>query len=200
VTTLSKASLDEFAFRLLNWNSEGWLVLVVHGGQTANDVAMRIVELLRALGTPDPPKLLTVTSADSLIHYVRKAQLDRRAPLVSCGYERFRAQQWKHLDLARSVLATNRPIAMVMGTEAFVTMQAEAPNLASWVGASAWEGVGALSLSDQERETRLTRLRQRYKMSDVEAIALARSDASSVDPDFVEWLILLRQDGVLGAN
>ena len=59
---------------------------------------------------------------------------------------------------------------------------------------------GALSLSDQERATRLTRLRQRYKKRDAEVIALASNDAGSVDPDFVEWLILLRQDGVLGSD
>jgi hypothetical protein len=85
---------------------------------------------------------------------------------------------------------------MVMGAKPFGMMQAEAPHLASWIGA-AWEAAGVLALTDKERGARLTRLRQRYKKTDAEVIALAKADRGSVDPDFVEWLILLGQDGVL---
>jgi hypothetical protein len=193
---LATASLDEFAFRLLNWKSEGWLALVVEDALKASDVAVRIASLLRALGA-DSVDLITVTTSDSLIHSVRKRQTPPDAVTVSSGYEHFRAEHWRQVDLARSALATDHPVGMVMGMKAFGMMQTEAPNLANWIGA-AWEGVGVLPLTDKERATRLTRLRQRYKKTDAEVIALMNADRGSVDPDFVEWLILLGQDGVLG--
>lgn len=131
---LVTATLDEFAFRLLNWTSEGWLVLVVADDLKASDVAVRIASLLQALGT-EAVALIRVTSADSLIHSIRDGQTRPGAPTISCGYERFGAEHWRQLDLARSALATDHPVGMVMGMKAFAMMQAEAPNLASWVGA-----------------------------------------------------------------
>jgi hypothetical protein len=193
---LATASLDEFAFRLLNWQSEGWLVLVVADDLKPSDVAVKIANHLQALGM-EAVALMTVTNADSLIRSVRNSQVASGTPTVSCGYERLLAEHWRQVDLARSALATNHPVGMVMSTKAFSLMQAEAPNLANWIGA-AWEGVGVLPLTDKERAARLTRLRKRYKKSDAEVIALAKADRGSVDPDLVEWLILLGQDGVLG--
>ena len=192
---LAITSLDEFAFRLLNWESEGWLVLVVSAALAPGDGAVRIADLVRALADMSVD-LFQVTSADSLIHDIQRGRRGPRAPIVSWGYERFHAEQWRHLDLARSALASDHAVAMVMAMESFGLMQVEAPNLASWLG-GAWEGVGILPLTEQERSARLTRLRQRYKKSDAEVIALARSAQGSVDPDFIEWLILLGRDGVL---
>jgi hypothetical protein len=143
--------------------------------------------------------LIRVTRADSLIHITRKSQRASGTPSITWGYERFNAKEWSRLDLARSALATDHPVAMIMSTDAFGMMQAEAPNLANWTS-GAWEGAGILPLTEKERATRLTRLRQRYKKSDAEVISLARADHGSIEADFVEWLILLGKDDVLGSG
>jgi hypothetical protein len=112
------------------------------------------------------------------------------------------AAQWRALDHARSRLNPLANVVLVADVDAAKRMTVEAPGLSSWLGGSVYlAGTQEDELSDTVREERLVGLRNRYSMTDPEAIRSAeRGDAPS-DPEFAVWLVLLgRADLVAGRD
>ena len=75
-----------------------------------------------------------------------------------------------------------------------------APNVASWIGGSAWELEGPQGLAPAERESRLQALRAWARLTDEDVVHLAEAGNLPQEPEYAEWLILLGRGDLLAGQ
>jgi hypothetical protein len=82
--------------------------------------------------------------------------------------------------------------------EATKTLLNYAPNFASWLGSRIFRLIlGVELLTTEERQARLSALREWSGKSDSEVIALAELHKLPSDPEYGEWLILLEREDLI---
>ena len=74
-----------------------------------------------------------------------------------------------------------------------------APNLASWIGGSVWSiDLASDALDEEERRSRLATLREWSGLSDSEVVQMAQEGNLPAEPEYVEWLVLLGREDLVG--
>ena len=99
---------------------------------------------------------------------------------------------FRSLDINRSKLERPGFVILWIARSGAERLLRYAPNLASWIGGSAFDIDPDLGLmTDEERRTRLAEMSRHYKLNDEDVIRMAQSGKLPSAPHFTEWLILL---------
>lgn len=172
-----------------------WMALVVGPQNDVPSVAHELAEELASLGDGDVASIAEADGAEALA----SSLASRPGPVVVSGLDGWSAAEWAHFDHLRSRFSREERTALVLGGAAFERLMQEAPNFASWLGASVVSYQPTASvLTEAEREERLAVLRAGSGRSDDAVIALASAGTLPTEPEFAEWLVLLRRGDLLG--
>lgn len=110
---------------------------------------------------------------------------------ICSGLDHLSEDDWRRVDHARSLLAREGCVVLVVAEQSIQRMFRNAPNL-SWIGAAVWSFDDTIpTLSAEEKEARLEALRSWSGLSDAEVIERAEQDVLPGDPEYAEWLVLL---------
>lgn len=108
------------------------------------------------------------------------------------GLEEWNDSAMEALDISRSAFERSGFVILWLPMAGLVRLYQKAPNVKSWIGASAFLiGPDSGLMSEDERRTRLSELHEYYSLTDEEVIRQAEGGSLPADPEFVEWLILL---------
>ena len=173
-----------------------WLVLV-SDERTFSDLAARLQAEIESVGGGAAEIIDGATDPPHLARLVSSVTPD--AILIVCGLERFDEAEWRHLDLLRSRLVRRQAVALVLSESSLGKLNRAAPNLASWIGGSAWSiDLDSDALDETERRARLAALREWSGLSDSEVIQKAENANLPGDPEYLEWLVLLGREDLIG--
>jgi hypothetical protein len=127
----------------------------------------------------------------------RELKSRRGATIVVTGLEN---AGWPTLDLARSQFEGAAEVVVVAASDKGLRFLSDAPHLASWFGPNIWLADLAADDSDEQRResARLAVLRERFCMTDAQVIEGAEKRTLPLEPEIVEWLVLLRRGDLLG--
>lgn len=186
----------QVALRLMARRGHGdWSALVVAPGGDVAAVAEELADEMEAIGDCTVARVFDATTVEALAERLAATH----EPAVASGLEGWPAAEWGHFDCLRSRFARDERTALVVGQAAFERVAQQAPNFGSWLGASVVAYLPDASLlSDEERGRRLTALREWSGLSDDEVLACAVAGTLPPDPEFAEWLVLLRRGELLG--
>lgn len=186
----------EAALRLTARRGRGdWMALVVEPGVDATSAAEELAEEMEAIGDIAVERILGAHDAEDLASRLAAA----RGPVVSAGLDGWPASEWAHLDRLRSRCARQERTALVLGRASLDHLLQEAPNFSSWLGASVvMYQPNAVELDEEGRQRRLDTLRAWSGLTDEEIIARASNGSLPAEPEFAEWLVLLRRGDLLG--
>lgn len=193
---IKSISIDELLQRI-NAQPEGniWLALIV-----ASSAFNQAIDELRGMFSIFIEYDVEVISADSkalsLIKQVEDASEDY---LLLRDFEFWAQEDWREFDYLRSRLDKNKHGGILMlSLESSRAMSTYAPNFVSWLGSRIFcLTLGQELLTIEEREVRLSALREWSGRSDSEVIALAEAHQLPPDPEYGEWLVLLERGDLL---
>lgn len=192
---LKPSTAGELALRFMARRGRGdWAVLVADPTR-ARSVAEELAAEMESLGQVDVDIIVGARDAPDLAGRVGATA----RPLVLTGLDDWPPSEWTHLDEIRSRIARDERTALVLSYATFERIMQSAPNLSSWLGASAWTyKPDVIELTESEREARLTELRSWAGRTDADVIGLAERGQLPVEPEYAEWLVLLRRGDLLG--
>jgi hypothetical protein len=190
-----QAGTAEVALRFMARRGVGdWTTLVVEPGSQVAIAAEELAHEMESLGDVTVERVPGARDSLDLIERVASA----RGPLVVAGLDTWEPSEWAHLDQLRSRLARDERTALVVSRPSFEAIMGHAPNFSSWLGASVWSyKPHASELTDDERERRLEALRAWSKLTDADVLARAESGELPPEPEYAEWLVLLRRGDLL---
>ena len=186
----------EAALRLTARRGHGdWMALVVEPGVDAMTAAEELAAEMEAIGDFTVERIRGARDAEDFAARLTAA----RGPVVSSGLDGWSASEWASLDRLRSRCAREERTALVLGRAAFELLLQEAPNFSSWLGASVvMYQPNAAELDEEGRQRRLDTLRTWSGLTDEEVLARASGGSLPAEPEFAEWLVLLRRGDLLG--
>lgn len=188
-------SLPEFSLRVATRPARGdWFVLATPSHQLS-EIQDTLAGDVAALTQSAP----TVTSAvENSRDLVRAIRASTDGVLLIGGLETFSEVEWRSVDMMRSRLEGNRTVVLLMSPKQLKILAESAPNLASWLTGGIWQlDEDIEQLSDAERADRLATLRKSTGMSDEEVVNRAQNGTLSSEPQFTEWLLLLRRSDLI---
>jgi hypothetical protein len=186
----------EAALRFMARRGRGdWLALVVEPGVDVPAAAEELAQEMESVGDAAVERVFGADDAQSLASDLT----GKRGPVVISGLGSWTASEWAHFDHLRSRFTRDERTALVLGRAAFERLMQEAPNFSSWLGASAVTyQPDSSTLSEEERRRRLEALRAWSGLSDEAVLARAAAGTLPGEPEFAEWLVLLRRGDLLG--
>jgi len=162
----------------------GWLVACTDADRE-RVIANEIAESLDSMDTES--SILHVTRYFEILTRVRRPGIK-----IVYGLKALSEEDWGRIDLHRSRFCHDGIVVLVVDLETAEKMVINAPFLTSWIGPSMWEIDETIpTFSEEEIEERLAALRDWFKKSDAEVIALAEARQLPGDPNYAEWLVLL---------
>jgi hypothetical protein len=165
-----------------------WTVLVVETSDI-DEVVEELSETIRIFAECEIKIVSAQNGASELIGQIVKSSEDY---LLLWTFEAWNCEDWCRLDACRSSLSKLRGGMLVLSSTSAETMLNCAPNFCSWVGSRVYAlAKDSEFLNDQEREIRLSTLREWSGRSDAEVIASAESHQLPSIPEYGEWLVLL---------
>ncbi len=180
-------------FSALRGNGD-WIVLVVEPGADVHSIADEFAEETEMLAGFSVRRISEMHDASILSTLVGA----EKGALVISGLDAWESSEWAHLDHLRSRLARHERTALVMEEKTFQRIMQEAPNFSSWLGANVVQCKKVLPiLTAEERERRLVALREWSGLSDSDVITRAEAQVLPSDPEYAEWLVLLRRGDLL---
>ena len=104
------------------------------------------------------------------------------------------------MDLARSRFEGDTEVIVVATEDKGLSFVSDAPHFASWFGPNIWFVDLTADASDEERRknARLADLRERFSMTDAQVIEAVSKHAVDLEPEIVEWLVLLERGDLIG--
>jgi hypothetical protein len=101
-------------------------------------------------------------------------------------------KKWSSLDIMRSALERAGPVILWLAPDDVANLTEFAPNIRSFIGASIFvAGPDGGIMTEAERLERLKKFAQHYELTNEEVVRRAESKELSLEPEFVEWLVLL---------
>jgi hypothetical protein len=165
----------------------------------AEHIASVIAELGDELLLFDPP---VVAAA---LHPATGAQLMQElagvaTEAVVVDAARFGRADWSLVDRRRSSLAQAGLLVWMTTPDSFDQLMAAAPNLASWLGALAYQHDDLSAQESDVRTRRLAALRGWAQRSDEDVVRAARAGELPADPEYAEWLVLLGHSDLIASE
>jgi hypothetical protein len=106
-------------------------------------------------------------------------------------------RDWSLVDRCRSSLSRVGVLVLVTTPDSFGLLMQAAPNLASWLGALAYQYEDPSAQEAELRARRLATLRSWAQRSDEDVVRAARQGRLPADPEYAEWLVLLGRGDLL---
>lgn len=173
-----------------------WLVLV-SDERGLSDLTSRLQAEMESLGSGSVEIISRAQDAAHLAHLIGTVRPE--AGIIVCGLDQYDEGEWRHLDLLRSRLVRREAVALLLSESSLGRLSRAAPNLASWIGGAAWSVDPASDVvGDDERRARLTSLRDWSGLSDEEMVRKAQDGTLPTEPEYVEWLVLLGREDLIG--
>jgi len=193
----ARLSIPEFIFRVSARPTNGSVLALVCPHELSERVAKRLGAELEIQGDVSVEHLGTPRDPVELVAAVQHTS--RSDVILISGVDAFSSEDWCHLDLLRSRLLRDEMIVFLVSPSAIEALTRDAPNLASWIGGSVWVvDLASEVLSAEEREARLRSLREWSSRTDSEVLRLATEGSLPPEPEYVEWLILLKRPDLIG--
>jgi hypothetical protein len=104
---------------------------------------------------------------------------------------------WSLVDRRRSSLSRAAVVVLVTTPDSFGQLMQAAPNLASWLGALAFQYEDPSAQESDLRGRRLAALRSWAQRSDEDVVRAAGQGRLPADPEYAEWLVLLGRSDLL---
>ena len=189
--------MTEFALRAVtSGGARQWSILV--GDQRfVADLAVHLRAEMESLDNGSVEIIMGARDAAELARLVRAVHPD--ATIVISGLEEFDEAEWHHLDLLRSRLVRQHAVALVVSEASLGRLSRAAQNLASWIGGAVWSiDPASDALSQEERHSRLAALREWSGSSDSEVVQRAQEGTLPGEPEYIEWLVLLGREDLIG--
>jgi hypothetical protein len=165
-----------------------WTVLVVETSDV-DEVVTELSETISIFAECEIKVISAQNGASDLVEQIVKSSEDY---LLLWTFESWNSEDWYRLDSGRSNLAKHRGGMLVLSSTSAEMMLNCAPNFCSWVGSRVYAlAKDSALLTDPERETRLSALREWSGLSDTDVIESAQSHELPPTPEYGEWLILL---------
>jgi hypothetical protein len=191
MTTAPRAiGVGELALRAANRRG-AWIVLLISDAKSVTTAAEELMAELEVMSEEPPVHVRDPGSPGAM------AQAFAENPagvLLVSGIDRFTGEDWAHVDLLRSQYQREPSVVLLMTMASMVLLMQHAPNLASWIGGTAWSwDRDAERLTQAQREQRLAALREWAGYDDEELVRRAERGELPSDPEYAEWLVLIRR-------
>ncbi|GAB4288481.1 MAG: hypothetical protein Fur0025_22630 [Oscillatoriaceae cyanobacterium] len=194
--SLLPVSLDEFLLRLRSQpESNIWSALVV----TPSNFDEVIEDLQSGIEILAECEVSSVSGDDGVVQLCHDIDASSADYLLLWNFESWHPDAWRQLDSFRSRLnRQKRGGVVILSSESAKLMVANAPNFLSWLSPRVYSlNLGAEFLTAEEREDRLSALREWSGQSDAEVIALAEAKELPTDPEYGEWLLLINREELI---
>lgn len=193
--SLNPVSLVELLQKTSTINSNFWIVLIVD----SNDIQATVDDLQDTIEVFTECETGIISGAKGARELVKQIINAAQEYLLLWQLEMWQAQDWQDFDTLRSDLNQEKKGGLlVLSLDAVRSMLANAPNFVSWVSTNIYDfDKDTELLTEEERERRLTALREWSGKSDDEVISMAESQVLPRDPEYGEWLILLNRGELL---
>ncbi len=170
-------------------DSYAWLAVLKPAPDTDTALANFTADLSAALDAP----VRTIGAADISIEQLRAALHSPAGDAVLItSLDRHDVEYWQGLDVNRSGLVRSGSIVLWISVEGFGQLCAHAPNLRSFLGSSILRlGSQGEVMSEAERQQRINELVSHYRIASEDVVRGAESGVLPMNPQFVEWLVLL---------
>lgn len=179
----------EIARRLEIRGETGWLAVLTVAADPAAPLDELQTELRSVLQMPVRVIQLEPSTFDELREALH--QPDDDAVILSGGTG-LTPEKWRSLDIMRSALERKGPVVLWLAPSDVANIAEYAPNIRSFIGSSIFvAGPDGGTMTEAERQERLTQLSQHYGMTAEETVRRAEAKALPHEPEFVEWLVLL---------
>jgi hypothetical protein len=189
-------SSDEFLQRIgVQPNGNIWSVLIVDKTEI-EEVVEDLRETIEIFAECEIAVISCDRGSSDTVEQIQQASANY---FLLYHFENWKIEDWQKLDFLRSRLDQKRRGGVfVLSLASTKMMLTQAPNLVSWLGTRLYQfDKDAEFLTSQEREIRLSALREWAGKSDFEIIAMAESFQLPPDPEYGEWLILLNRGDLI---
>lgn len=172
--------------------ADAWYRLVLPGGVDATAAAFRLSDELQLVLDLE---VMILDGGDGPLVLSQRVRRARPNPLIIRGVDGYGQSEWHHLDLLRSHLEKGGPKVLLCRAAAISDMENWAPHFTSFIAGATWLlDLDADVLTATECERRLRDLREAYRLTDAEVLAMVDQDTLPPDPDFAEWRLLLGRE------
>ncbi len=140
-----------------------------------------------------------ISASDRVISLINEIKKAPQNYLLLRDFESWQREDWQKFDAFRSELdQKKRGGILILSLEATKIMLNYAPNFVSWLGSRIFSlKLGEELLTTEERQARLSALREWSRKSDSEVITLAEEHKLPLDPEYGEWLVLLNREDLI---
>jgi hypothetical protein len=188
IQSLSSKSTDELLQRIGSQSNENIWTVLVADDLDLSDVIEELSETLSIFAECN----IKVISAQNGVFNLVKEIIHSSEELVLIGnFENWNCEDWHQFDAARSQLFKPHGGILVLSNNSTKLISNCAPNFCSWVGSRFYILKDSEFLTSQEREARLSALRDWSGHSDAEIITFAEAHQLPPTPEYGEWLVLL---------
>lgn len=196
MNVIKSLSIDEFLQRVGSQpNGNIWSVLVT---QDANNQEL-VEELQESLGIFTECEVGVISASDNVNSVVDNIQESVEDYLIIWDLEDWLEGNWREFDQMRSRLLKKRGVVLILSSASVEKMFSDAPNLVSWIGSRVYGFIkNSELLSEEERQIRLSALREWSGLSDSRLIELAEAHNLPLEPEYGEWLVLLGREDLIG--
>jgi len=105
-----------------------------------------------------------------------------------------------HLDDCRSMLQREHPAVLALPSTDLERLSSSAPHFTSWIANRVFTTRDDRFLDSNDRSARLAILREHFEMSDYDFVAFVEAKPRSLEPEQMEWLVLLGRQDLLKAS
>ncbi len=193
---IKSISIDELLQRV-GAQPEGniWLTTIV----SPKDFDRAIDELREMLNIFIECDIGVISASNGVLSLIEEICHTSQSYLLLRDFESWLREDWQKFDFLRSRLdQEKRGGILVLSLEETKAMLSYAPNFASWIGSRIFRLLlGAELLTPEERQVRLSALREWSGKTDLEVIVLAEAHKLPADPEYGEWLILLEREDLI---
>lgn len=159
-------------------------------------VSGAIAELGEELSLFDPPVVAAALHPATGTQLMRDmAEIATEAILIDA--RAFGRLDWSLVDRRRSSLSRAGVLVLVTTPDSFGQLMQTAPNLASWLGALAFQYEDEAAQESELRARRLAALRSWAQRSDEDVVRAASQGRLPADPEYAEWLVLLGRSDLI---
>jgi|SRR5215510_11639627 len=195
---LIRISVPQLALRLhAERRGATYAVYVVASGHVSGAIA----ELGEELSSFDPPIVTTALHPATGAQLMRElAETTTQAISIDAILIDARSlglPDWSLVDRRRSSLSRAGVLVLVTTPDSFDQLMQAAPNLASWLGALAFQYEDQSAQQADLRARRLAALRSWAQRSDEDIVRAARQGLLPADPEYAEWLVLLGRSDLI---
>jgi hypothetical protein len=179
----------EIARRLEIRGETGWLVVLSPVTDSSAALDQLQTELQSILQKPARVIQLEPSTFEELCEVLH--QPDNDAVILSGGTG-LRPEKWRSLDIMRSALERTGPVILWLARDDIANLANFAPNIRSLIGGSIFvAGLDGGIMTEGERQERLNELSQHFRLTREEVVRKAEAKELPLEPEFVEWLVLL---------